>query len=331
MTELEENIIPELDHLYHWKRYVDDTHAYIEVEYLNDVIEKLNSFDENIQFTFELEKNKCLSFLDVLIERKENGELETTIYKKETNTDLYIDWYSHAPIDWKKSTLRGLIKRALLVCSTEDKLEKELNHLKTVFCNLNNYPKHFVYQIIEDEITRNQSSTNTNNENNEDVNEEEVIQLTLPYNGQHGNQLIRKMKKRLKKLLPSNVKTSISYSAVKLSSKFRVKDKTKFEHRNDIVYLCKCPEINCKQTYIGETKRRIIERVIDHNKRDKNSHVLRHTDTEKHKRVFTDDFTILGSNYRSNFKRKISESLFIKQYKPTLNTQENSITLKLFN
>ena len=98
-----------------------------------------------------------------------------------------------------------------------------------------------------------------------------------------------------------------------------------------MVYLCKCPEINCKQTYIGETKRRIIERVIDHNKRDKNSHVLRHTDTEKHKRVFTDDFTILGSNYRSNFKRKISESLFIKQYKPTLNTQENSITLKLFN
>ena len=55
----------------------------------------------------------------------------------------------------------------------------------------------------------------------------------------------------------------------KLSSRFQVKDQTKFEHRNDIVYCCKSPENDCDDFFIGETDRRISEIIIDHNKRDK--------------------------------------------------------------
>ena len=42
-----------------------------------------------------------------------------------------------------------------------------------------------------------------------------------------------------------------------------------------------------------------------------------------------DDFTVLGSGYKSNFKRKISEALFIKEKKPDLNVQIDANTLKL--
>ena len=44
------------------------------------------------------------------------------------------------------------------------------------------------------------------------------------------------------------------------------------------------------------------------------------------------DFVILSSGFQNNtVKRKISEALWIKDLKPTLNRQEKSIELTLFN
>ena len=42
------------------------------------------------------------------------------------------------------------------------------------------------------------------------------------------------MKKQLKKTLPDDVNTMISYKNTKLSTKFPVKDKTDFQHKNNI-------------------------------------------------------------------------------------------------
>ena len=70
---------------------------------------------------------------------------------------------------------------------------------------------------------------------------------------------------------------------------------------------------------------------MDHNKRDKNSHLLKHSREKNHQHVWENDFKVLGNNYRSNFKRKISEALFIKQLKPSLNVKEKSIQLQLYN
>ena len=39
---------------------------------------------------------------------------------------------------------------------------------------------------------------------------------------------------------------------------------------------------------------------------------------------------ILGSGYRTNFRRK-SEALYIKELKPDLNVQKEAYKLKLFN
>ena len=80
-------------------------------------------------------------------------------------------------------------------------------------------------------------------------------------------------------------------------------------NRNDVVHWCKCPENDCDDFYIRETDRRISERIIDHNKRYKNSHPLKHAQNKKHAHVWVNDFTILNSNSRSKIKRKISDSL----------------------
>ena len=53
-----------------------------------------------------------MTFLDVLINRICFNEIETRIYRKKSNTDIYINWYSHAPLQWKIGTVRNLITRA---------------------------------------------------------------------------------------------------------------------------------------------------------------------------------------------------------------------------
>ena len=48
--------------------------------------------------------------------------------------------------------------------------------------------------------------------------------------------------------------------------------------------------------------------------------------------VSLNEFKILRKGFDNNrMKRKISEALLIKHYRPTVNTQENSISLELFN
>ena len=43
------------------------------------------------------------------------------------------------------------------------------------------------------------------------------------------------------------------------------------------------------------------------------------------------EFTIVGRNYTDRLKRRIAESLFIKEKKPSLNVQVDAYKLKLFN
>ena len=44
-----------------------------------------------------------------------------------------------------------------------------------------------------------------------------------------------------------------------------------------------------------------------------------------------DHFEILSNGYKNKFKRKLAEALHIKHKKTTLNVQEQSMPLKLFN
>ena len=84
MVELETTIAPTLGNsLRKWKRYVDNTYCIVKTESVNEILLKLNSFHMNIQFTYEVETNNMLSFLDVLVIRK-NNNIETTVYSKPT-------------------------------------------------------------------------------------------------------------------------------------------------------------------------------------------------------------------------------------------------------
>ena len=50
--------------------------------------------------------------------------------------------------------------------------------------------------------------------------------LTLPYTGLKGNTIIKTMNNSLKRFLPDNVKTRVTYTGKKLGTKFQIKDNT---------------------------------------------------------------------------------------------------------
>ena len=86
----------------------------------------------------------------------------------------------------------------------------------------------------------------------------------LPYQGEKVIHIVNSMKRYINKILPKNIKVQTALTGKRLSSCFKTKDRTKFERRRDIIYKVKCSTENCSDDYIGESARRIIERVKDH-------------------------------------------------------------------
>ena len=91
MVELETPIILTLGRpLLKWKRCVDNIFCYMKIGTVNDILNKSNGFHQNIQFTYELEKNNNTSFLDVLLIRNKDM-IDTTIYRNPTTSDIYLN------------------------------------------------------------------------------------------------------------------------------------------------------------------------------------------------------------------------------------------------
>ena len=106
MVDLKRNILTTLSNdILLWKRYVDDTICFIKLTSINKVLETLNSYHTNIKFTIEIESENKISFLDVLLIRS-NSLISTKVYRKNTNTDIYINWKSFAPNNWTWGTLK---------------------------------------------------------------------------------------------------------------------------------------------------------------------------------------------------------------------------------
>ena len=128
------------------------------------------------------------------------------------------------------------------------------------------------------------------------------------------------------------MKPNIVFTGTKLSSNFNVKDPVPFTEKHGVIYRSFCAIESCNEDYDGECAKRLYERVKDHSGRNHSSHLVKHAGETGHLPVDTANFEVIGSGYRNNpRRRKIAEALLAKKLKLTLNIQEKSIPLKLFN
>ena len=113
-----------------WKsfRYVDDILEVIKKGSVEKLTEFLNSLDVtgSIKFTYEVEQDGKLLFLDILLERMDISGLKLCIYRKPTYTDQYLNFSLHHPVKHKLSVVRTLLERSQqLVTVSQDKIQED--------------------------------------------------------------------------------------------------------------------------------------------------------------------------------------------------------------
>ena len=75
-----------------WKRYVDDVITSLPKNQVQNFLQYINSIDENIQFTCEMETNFEIPFLDLLIHNQEDLSWTFSVFRKSMqNKYLSVD------------------------------------------------------------------------------------------------------------------------------------------------------------------------------------------------------------------------------------------------
>ena len=110
-----------------WICYVDDTCCALATSDINGFHQLINSIEPHIQFTVKIETDRQLPFLD-LLRCEEDGSIFTSVYRKPTHTDRYLDFTSHHPQAYKAAVVRILScpelshcpPRSVLACTNEE-------------------------------------------------------------------------------------------------------------------------------------------------------------------------------------------------------------------
>ena len=146
---------------------MDDTITFVKIGSVEYLLSVLNNFQPKIKFTYEMEVESKLAFLDILLHR-DGHDIIVTVYRKVTNSDVYLNWYSFCPREWQQGTFRSLVQRAIIICSSSHLLKEELKHLEDVFVMKNKFPIWVVMKILKEE------KENIDNRNNADKNKHTI-------------------------------------------------------------------------------------------------------------------------------------------------------------
>ena len=292
-----------------WKRYVDDVISAVSKNEVENLLNHLNSVEPSIQFTVERENDGQLSFLDLNIYRKDQGLLETSVYRKPTHTDKYLAFDSHHPICHKKSVTNTLFMRAECLPSSSDSKDNERKYVFDVLKE-NNYPKHFLNNCLKPVIPSRKTSENDNSM---------MGFAVVPY--VHG------VTEPIKRILGSyNIKVA-QKPFLTLNHIFsKPKDPVSKEQKSDAIYSIPCND--CNQEYIGQTKRQFGTRLKEHQKavalsRKDNSALSEHTCQTNHT-IAWNNSKIITTNQRYH-QRRCLEAWHINSAHAPLNRDDGGL------
>ena len=260
-----------------WFRYVDDSHTCLKRSELKNFEQHLNSVNENIQFTHEVESEAGLAFLDTNTVRDQGGNITVTVYRKPTHTEKYLDYKSHHPTAHKRSVVNTLLRRARDIPSTEALKLAETEHVKKVLRD-NNYPESFVRRC---ETRLNNGPANVVG------NESQNRTIVLPYISGLSEKLSRMFRQH-------NIKVA-HRTTNNISDIFpRPKGERDPALATGVVYKIDCKE--CDFCYYGQTDRSLKTRVNEHKRavcqNNLSSNVAEHTTKTGHEFDFSNAKTL---------------------------------------
>ncbi|PFX28134.1 hypothetical protein AWC38_SpisGene7132 [Stylophora pistillata] len=303
-----------------YKRYVDDTLATMpNIQAATAFLSTLNECHPAIQFTMEIAENNKLPFLGMMIEK--NGcHLTTSVYHKPTDTGLLLHYQSHVDQRYKRSLLNTMLNRAYRLSSTKESFTKECQHLKRMFTKLK-YP----VKLINSAIAWYTSSTIQSRHETPtelDAATQKPVRITLPFKDQKSADTVRHQLKDLGRKIGTDLQPV--FTSRKIEGKLKIQEeKPALINHQCVVYTFKCD--SCDADYIGYTTRHLHQRIEEH----KASVIGKHL-REAHgvaSAGLGKMFSVL-KKCRGKMDCLIHEMLFIREQKPKLNTQSDSIRAK---
>ena len=288
-----------------WKIFVDDTFTILQSSQRDGFLEYLNSIDQLIQFIAEDQREDgAMPFLDILVTLGRDGSLSTSVYRKPTHTDLYLQWDSHHTLTAKYSVIGTLQHRANTICSNTQLLHKEEQHLKNALKNCK-YPT-WALNRIQKKINnpgRKQAPTNTTSNNTQ----KKSYIMVQYYSG-----LSKSIKNIGRKF---GVQVYCKGGTTIKNLLMAPKDRDPIQKQSGVIYRYHCDRVNCDEEYIGESSRTFGERFKEHLKPP--SPIYDHSNISGHS-VNINNFKIVGREDLNQI-RTIKEALYIRVNDPSLN------------
>ena len=305
-----------------YRRYVDDTLTVMsDLATATTFLHTLNSAHTSVKFTMEVEKNGKLPFLGTEL-LNHATRIETKVYVKPTNTGLLLHYQSHVDNRYKRSLLTTMLDRAHRLSSSWAYFSEECDRLKKVFTHLK-YPERLVNSTINTFL---QSRIVDKQPSQTPKEPRAIVRVVIPFKDQESANYVKKELKNLSIKVQTTVQPV--FVSRKIGQDLKVREmKPQIVNQQRVVYRFQCDL--CDAGYVGYTRGHLHTRVDGH--KQKASSIYKHYH-EQHSEVPKDllrRFSVL-KKCRNKFDCLVNEMLFIRDLKPTLNVQSDSIRAKVF-
>ena len=317
-------------------RYVDDILVLLDDENHIKILQTEFQNVSVLKFTYELNINNTIPFLDVLVDNNQN-EYITTPYKKPTSQNsCLLNFQSECPSRYKEAVIKNFIKRAESISSSRNIFFKALSTMKQMLIN-NNFPNTLVDQQIRTHLNK---QTDHHDKNSKPIDLFYCNQMTAHH--KHDENTLKNIIKN--SITPTDPETHIRiiiYYRKFKTSNLLVRNSPPPPSpisQSNVVYKFTCPLRACsskEDSYnIGYTRMTLSRRLSYH--LSDTSAISQHITSHKEKPtrdILVNNTEIL--NRSSCFKRlEIMEALHIKSDNPALNkinfTSGDNV-LKLYN
>lgn len=269
-----------------WWVYVDDHITSIPLAEVNNVLTILNSYNEHVQFTVEIqdEVTKSINYLDVTV-ANQGGKLKTKWFSKPISSNRLLNFYSAHPQSMIANTAIAFIKRVLAL-SHKDYHADNIATVNRILVK-NGFPANKIPHMIDRAMHNKKRNANAN-EDSYPFLTESTINTTAPITQSTFNEEIGACPPPPSQLLEvEKMFGSITYvprvadamgrlirdaipnlilankPAMPLRSVFtNMKQKVEKGDQSGVVYRVNC--MRCSKCYIGETKQKLDVRMSQH-------------------------------------------------------------------